>query len=50
MNREDTGLTTLAGGCFWCLEAVFEQVRGTADAQEGLDAFKEKRAPNWTAS
>jgi enoyl-CoA hydratase/carnithine racemase len=29
---------------------VFEGVRGTADAQEGLDAFEEKRAPNWTAS
>ncbi len=28
---------------------VFEQVRGSADAQEGLDAFKEKRAPNWIA-
>jgi 1,4-dihydroxy-2-naphthoyl-CoA synthase len=29
---------------------VFEQVRGSADAQEGLDAFKEKRAPNWIAN
>src|SRR5579871_4160173 len=26
---------TLAGGCFWCVEAVFEQVRGVVDLQSG---------------
>jgi E-phenylitaconyl-CoA hydratase len=26
---------------------IFERVRNTADAQEGLDAFKEKRPPIW---
>lgn len=26
---------TLAGGCFWCTEAVFERVRGVTDVQSG---------------
>jgi len=26
---------TLAGGCFWCVEAVFEQVRGVVDVPSG---------------
>ena len=29
---------------------IFEQVRDTRDAQEGLDAFHEKRAPVWTGA
>src|SRR5256885_3522545 len=28
-------LATLAGGCFWCLEAVFEQLRGVAGVTSG---------------
>ena len=26
---------TLAGGCFWCLEAVYVQVRGVCDVESG---------------
>lgn len=26
---------TLAGGCFWCLEAIFEQVRGVQRVESG---------------
>ncbi|MBI2808633.1 MAG: peptide-methionine (S)-S-oxide reductase MsrA [Planctomycetes bacterium] len=31
----NTELATLAGGCFWCLEAVFEQVVGVAKVESG---------------
>ena len=28
-------VATLAGGCFWCLEAVFEQMRGVETVKSG---------------
>src|SRR5271166_2067717 len=28
-------LATLGGGCFWCLEAVFEQLRGVDRVESG---------------
>jgi peptide-methionine (S)-S-oxide reductase len=31
----DTELITLAGGCFWCLEAVFLRVRGVVSVESG---------------
>ncbi len=30
-----TALATLAGGCFWCLEAVYDELRGVLDVQSG---------------
>lgn len=30
-----TETATLAGGCFWCLEAAFEQLRGVTRVQSG---------------
>ena len=30
-----TSPITLAGGCFWCTEAVFDRVRGVTDVQSG---------------
>ncbi len=35
--NESTNLevTTLAGGCFWCLEAVFNQIRGVEQVASG---------------
>lgn len=32
---ESKELATLAGGCFWCLEAVFEQVKGVERVVSG---------------
>ena len=32
-TAQDTA--TLAGGCFWCLEAVYEQVRGVTQVKSG---------------
>ncbi|HWC75680.1 MAG TPA: peptide-methionine (S)-S-oxide reductase MsrA [Gemmatimonadales bacterium] len=31
----NTQVATLAGGCFWCLEAVFEQLRGVKKVESG---------------
>ena len=32
MNQE---IATLAGGCFWCLEAVFDQLKGVKSVESG---------------
>ena len=28
-------IATLAGGCFWCLEAVFDDLRGVTSVESG---------------
>ncbi len=47
MNETGTGrereVATLAGGCFWCLEAVFDQLKGVADVVSG---YTGGRRPN----
>jgi peptide-methionine (S)-S-oxide reductase len=32
---QDFQTTTLAGGCFWCLEAVFDQMKGVQSVESG---------------
>jgi len=34
-DTRPTETITLAGGCFWCLEAVYEQMRGVVRVQSG---------------
>jgi peptide-methionine (S)-S-oxide reductase len=43
-----TELATLAGGCFWCLEAVFEQLRGVTKVVSGY-AGGQVPNPNYAA-
>jgi peptide-methionine (S)-S-oxide reductase len=31
----NTKVATLAGGCFWCLEAVFDEVKGVVSVESG---------------
>ena len=35
MSAPDHERATLGGGCFWCLEAVFELVRGVTGVKSG---------------
>ena len=35
MNAKTTETAVLAGGCFWCLEAVFEQIEGVESVVSG---------------
>jgi peptide-methionine (S)-S-oxide reductase len=34
-------VATLAGGCFWCLEAVYEQLNGVINVESGYSGGKE---------
>lgn len=39
---------TFAGGCFWCVEAAFEQIEGVEEAVSGYAGGKEKN-PTYSA-
>ena len=40
MNAKRLEVATLGGGCFWCLEAVFEETRGVIDVISGYAGGK----------
>src|SRR5258708_25354611 len=35
MMNQNKELATLAGGCFWCLEAVYDQLKGVQEVESG---------------
>ncbi len=43
-----TEIATLAGGCFWCLEAVFDELKGVTDVVSGY-AGGTTRNPSYEA-
>ena len=46
MKNGDREVATVAGGCFWCLEAVFDQLRGVENVQSGY-AGGNRRNPSY---
>ena len=38
--KENLTTATLAGGCFWCLEAVFDEIRGVESVESGYSGGK----------
>lgn len=40
LSGSSTQLATLGGGCFWCIEAVFERVRGVEKVVSGYSGGK----------
>lgn len=45
MSQPQTQLATLAGGCFWCIEAVFDDLNGVISVESG---YSGGAAPNPT--
>ncbi len=39
-QRKDTQVATLAGGCFWCLEAIFAELNGVEKVVSGYTGGK----------
>ena len=47
MSKQKLGIATLGGGCFWCVEAVFERVEGVVDVINGY-AGGHKKNPTYS--
>lgn len=47
MNNSDLGLATVGGGCFWCVEAVFRQVKGVEKVLSGYSGGNAPGKPTY---
>lgn len=45
MEKENLETATLAGGCFWCTEAVFQRVEGVESVTSGFTGGNIKNPP-----
>ena len=44
LDLQNLDTATFAGGCFWCVEASFEQIQGVAEAVSGYAGGKKATA------
>ena len=44
INYQALDTATFAGGCFWCVEASFEQIQGVIEAVSGYAGGKKSTA------
>ena len=44
VNYQKSDTATFAGGCFWCVEASFEQIQGVVEAVSGYAGGKKSNA------
>ncbi|MCC2547281.1 peptide-methionine (S)-S-oxide reductase MsrA [Hymenobacter sp. BT175] len=42
-NLQDLAVATFAGGCFWCTEEIFEELRGVREVVSGYAGGKEQK-------
>jgi|SRR5690606_38869958 len=47
MNSEKTELMTVGGGCFWCVEAIFNQVKGVKKVVSGYSGGNAPGKPTY---
>lgn len=47
MKKQQFEIATLGGGCFWCIEAIFQEVRGIIKVTSGFSGRRALRKPSY---